>query len=668
MSRKLSFLWHMHQPDYENKEGFLQMPWVFLHSIKDYYDMPWLLSLYPSLKATFNITPPLIKQIKIYEKEGYKKDRFLLSWVKDVAKLNHLERAFIIKICKSAQFDSMVKPFERYVELYHYDSYSDVQLNDLEVLFMLSWCGNFLRKNSNIVKKLIVKGRDFANDDKVLLIEELIGFIPKILPFYSTLLKNGQISLSTTPLNHPILPLLLDMNNAKISNPKTELPKEYISLRDDALKQVDMAIELYEKVFGKKPTGFWPAEGAVDEESLKIYKSRGLKWVATDESILFKSLNKEDNDLKYKRYDYNGVFIGFRDHQLSDKIGFNYRYKDANKAVEDFISCISDKKDESNIFVIVDGENAWEFYKNSAYDFFVKLYEQLSSNFDIKTLSFDEVSKLEKEELDSLFPGSWIYGTFDTWVGHSEKNRAWELIYRTKKDIAFCKNDKKTKELIENHFLLSECSDWFWWYGDDHFSDFLEDFDKLFRSHLVDIYKLCSLKPPLDLYLPISKSRETKLSSIEPKSYIKVKIDGKNSSFFEWLGSGMVDESRFFSTMDGAKGVINKLYYGEDKHHIYLRLDGDIKKFLKEFEMIKIHIKSYGKILQIRIKDEVEEDLIKMKINDIVEMSIDKKVCGLKKDISLQLELINRDKSSEYIPIFGDIKVCKDDYVKNWFV
>ncbi len=658
----------MHQPDYRDKEGFLQMPWVFLHSIKDYYDMPWLLSLYPSLRATFNITPTLIKQIKIYEKEGYKRDRFLLSWIKDVSKLDRSERAFILKICKSAQFDTMVAPFKRYVELYHLDNYNDIQLRDMEVLFMLSWCGSFLRRDSRVVKRLIKKCRDYSCEDKRELLGELLGFIHKILPFYSSLLEKGQISLSTTPLNHPILPLLLDMKNAKISNPKTVLPKGYISLKDDALDQVDRAIELYKEVFGKNPTGFWPAEGAVDEESLRIYKSRGLKWVATDEAILFKSLGKDKKVLKYKRYVFEDIFIGFRDHYLSDKIGFHYRFIDSTEAVDDFISYVNDTEKDSNIFVIVDGENAWEFYKNNGYDFFIKLYDELSKNRLIKTKTFDEISSLKSENLKKLHPGSWIYGTFDTWVGHSEKNRAWELIYQTKKDINGCKIDENKRALIDEHFLASECSDWFWWYGDDHFSDFSEDFDTLFRSHLIDIYKLCSIKPPLDMYVPISRNKEAKLSFTEPKSYIKVKIDGKKSSFFEWLGSGMVDERRTFSTMDGAKGVIDRLFYGEDEEYIYLRLDGDIKRLLKEYETIKIHLKEQQKIISIPIKRIYEDTFIKISINNIVEIGLDKNFYSHKKDIILQLELIGKDKNSEYIPMFRDIKICKEEYLKNWFI
>ncbi len=658
----------MHQPDYRDDSGFLKMPWVFLHSIKDYYDMPWLLSLYPSLKATFNLTPTLMEQIKIYEKYGYKKDNFLISWIKETKELNEKERISLIKICKSTQFDTMVVPFERYKELYHKEEYSDDELNDLEVLFMLSWCGNYLRKNNSIVQELILKQRGYSLEDKERLLKSLINFIPKILPFYRMILEKKQISISTTPLNHPILPLLLNMKNAKISNPKTVLPKKYMSLRDDAYKQVDLAIEMYKKIFKKEPTGFWPAEGAVDEESLRLYRQKGIKWVATDEAILFKSINKEDEELKYKRYAFDGVFIGFRDHAISDKIGFHYRYKKHDEAVSDFMSEIKSKKDDANIVVIVDGENAWEFYKNNGYDFFIKLYEELSKDEHIKTKTFDEISSLKSENLKKLHPGSWIYGNFNTWAGHSEKNRAWELIYQTKRDINGCKVDEKKRALIDKHFLASECSDWFWWYGEDHFSDFLEDFDTLFRSHLSAIYRICDLKVPTAVLLPIRESREIKFSSIKPKFNITVEVDGKESSFFEWLGSGMIDESRVFSTMDGARGVMKKLYYGEDENYFYIRFDGDVRRFLKEYKKIKLHFKKLKYMAEIPVQKSFKSNTLQMMINKIVEIRLDKKIYKNKKKIDLKIEFEDKFGNSEYLPIFGDIELCSDDYEKNWFV
>lgn len=673
VSLKLSFLWHMHQPNYVDENGVMHMPWVFLHAIKDYYEMPWLLSKFPKLKATFNLTPTLIRQIRLYEKHGYEKDRFLLLWHREVSTLNAVEKAYLVKICRSAPFETMVKPLERYATLYHKEHFKDNELLDLEVLFLLSWCGNYLKQNCTVVQGLMQKETAYTQKDKEDLLDTLLKFIPQILPLYGTLLQSGQISLSTTPYNHPILPLLIDMQAAAISNPNTVLPKDPLSLKEDAHRQVDKAIELYTEVFGRKPTGLWPAEGAVDEKSLHLYRESGIQWVATDEEILFKTLKRNEKNLSHQCYEYDTVFIAFRDHSLSDSIGFRYRYMSEEEAVKDFMGQLGEigKQDpDANVFVIVDGENAWEFYRNNAMDFFLTLYDTVSKSRTVTMQSFDEAAEAKRQTLPSLHPGSWIYGTFDTWVGQSEKNRAWELIYQTKRETAasYRKLDKETQAAVDEHFLASECSDWFWWYGEDHYSDFLAEFDMLFRSHLIAVYECCDMPVPSNLYLNIFNERKAVRSQTRPQSPLSVEIDGKESSFYEWLGAGMVDESRMFSTMDGAKRIVQKLYYGENETLMYFRLDVEVEQFLKMYKEITLHFKELPDTIVLPVADHYQQDGLTLVCKDIVEFSIDKKHCQKKSDLHLQLEITDKQNSSEFVPIFGEIEVCFNDYSKNWFI
>ena len=663
----------MHQPDYEDEQGMMSMPWVFLHAIKDYYEMPWLLSKFPRLKATFNLTPTLIRQIRLYEEHGYEKDRFLLLWRREVPALTPEEKAYLVKICRSTQFETMVKPFGRYAALYHQELLDDNELLDLEVLFMLSWCGNYLRQNSAIVQRMMQKEKDYTQQEKEELLDALVTFIPQILPFYGTLLQNGQISLSTTPYNHPILPLLLDMGTAALSNPGTVLPKDPLTLEEDAEKQVGKAIALYTEVFGEKPTGLWPAEGAVDEKSLHLYRENGIEWVATDEEILFKTLGNNAKSLSHRCYEYDTVFIAFRDHALSDSIGFHYRYMPEKDAVQDFmgrLNEIGEEDPEANVFVIVDGENAWEFYRNNAMDFFLTLYDTVSKSRTVTMQRFDEAAEAERQKLPSLHPGSWIYGTFDTWVGQSEKNRAWELIYQTKRETAasYSTLDKERQAAVDEHFLTSECSDWFWWYGDDHYSEFLEEFDTLFRSHLISVYELCGMQVPSTLYLSIFNERKAVQSQTRPQFPLSAEVDGKVSSFYEWLGAGVVDESKMFSTMDGAKRIVEKLYYGEDESLVYFRLDVDVVQFLERYKEIKVHFKELPDAIVLPVAEHYAQDGLALACGDIVEFSIDKEYCQKKCGLHLQLEITDRQDRSEFVPIFGEIEVCLDDYSQNWFI
>lgn len=671
----LSFMWHMHQPDYRNEEGIMQMPWVFLHAIKDYYDMPWMLSRYENIHATFNITPPLIEQLKLYYKNPEKSDKFLSLWLQNPSALSTQEKEWLVKICKSSQFDTMVKGLSRYEELYKKDSFSDNELLDLEVLFILSWCGVYLKENNLHVKSLLQKQRDYNHEEKAELLDELSKFTSAIWKFYKELYKKKRITIATTPFYHPILPLLLDMQNAKKANPNTQIPQNYEKLEEDARLHVQKAQDLFSKTFGYTTDVFWPAEGAVDEQSVALLKSLGVNCIATDEAILYKSLHVNSKKLIYSSYNYDGMLIGFRDHKLSDLIGFEYRYKEPHDAAQNFMSelhSIQNMNDNATVFVILDGENAWEFYKHNGFDFFASLYGALEQASWCKTLTMDEVKKLPSRELINLAPGSWINGTFDTWVGESEKTRAWELLFLTKKDYEHYQeslsDDVKAK--ITGHFLEAECSDWFWWYGSDHYTDFSLEFDTIFRRHLINIYHLIGIAVPNDLFIPIVKNQSSTQFWIKPQSEITPKIDGKRDSFFEWMGCGVIDESRFFSTMQTNTQPVKKIYYGQDDNRLYFAFEGDIKKLCKDGK-ISIVFDPLDVSCEIPFNKKklvVQNIVIKLACQEWLEISIEKKNIGQKK-IWLRFEIADSSGSLQTLPSFGELEIdLQDDYARNWFI
>ena len=657
----------MHQPDYRDESGKMGMPWVFLHAIKDYYDMPWILSRYDGVKSTFNITIPLIEQLKIYEDYGAKRDRFLTIWQKEPYLLSNKDKEYIIKIIKSTQYETMIKPLARFDELFHQDSYSDSEFIELETLFILSWCGNYLRRENSTIKTLLQKARGYNSSDKQILLDELLSFIPTILPFYAKLKQEGKISLATTPLNHPILPLLIDMKNATISNPNTPIPPNHFSLSDDAKEQVKRAIKIYQDTFGFSPTGFWPAEGAVDEESIKIYKESGLEWIATDEAILFASIENQERSHLYKNWNLSGINIAFRDHSLSDLIGFTYKFWDAKMAVDDLLSKI-EAIDREVVSIILDGENAWEFYPNNAIEFFEILYHRLSSSTTIMSATMDEISKMPSDTLSRLHPGSWINGTFDTWVGHPDKNRAWELIFDTRRDYEHHKESitqEKQSKIIE-HFLVAQCSDWFWWYGDTHHTEFALEFDTLFRKHLISIYELMDMPPPSTLFIPIASAGDSKAFESEPKFDIYPIIDGRESSFFEWLGSGMIDESKIYSTMDRVRGPIDTIYWGKNSDYIFIRLDGNVEAL----DRIDIYIDSKEPIKIDATEPTFKSSGIEVAIDSIIEISISQDIFANSELAVIRLEILNSNKILQTLPGTGELRVALDDNIslKNWFV
>lgn len=669
----LSFIWHMHQPDYRDSSGIMQMPWVFLHAIKDYYDMPWMLSRHEGLKATFNITPPLIEQVSLYYENPQESDKFIKLWLQHPDALEESDYKWIIKLCKSTPYETMVLPMKSYARLYEKEHYNCGELMDMEVLFVLSWCGEYLRQNSKIVKALLKKEHNYTQEDKYLLLNELTNFIKGIFDYYAKLYHEGTIALSTTPLNHPILPLLMDMNNAAIANKNTNLPKQHMPLSEDAKLQVERAVELFERTFGFKAVGFWPAEGAVDEKSVKLLGQNGIKWIATDEAILFKSLGNNDRKNLYSAYNYNGMVMGFRDHGLSDLIGFTYRFWDEDKAAEHFINTISSintKDSEASVFVILDGENAWEFYKNNGFDFFEALYSKLNTTPWCKTLHMEEVMHLPSKPLKKLSPGSWIHAEFNTWVGHREKTRGWELIYLTKRDFEHhrSKLDEETVLKITEHFLAAECSDWFWWYGDDHYTEFSYEYDHLFRSHLIEIYALMHIAPPSDLLKPIITNQSSQNFLLQPSSSISPNMNGDHDSFFEWVGSGVLDETKVFSTMDKVRGPVRKILFGQDDARLYFAFSAD-KERLKSCDIIRIIIDPIGYTNSIALSNvSINDDWISFANKEWLEISINKDKIDSSK-VQVRFELYSRDDVVQILPGFGELSLDLDtDYSENWFV
>lgn len=590
----LCFLWHMHQPYYKNPEdNKLEMPWVFLHAIKDYYDMPHLVEKF-GIKATFNLVPSLLIQLREYENP--ENCRFLNVWLKPVENLTNQEKSYLLRYLFASNCENMVKPLDRYYQLFikkhridetHLPKiFNNQEFLDLEILFILSWSGNHLKQSNKIVKNLIEKGRNFTQEDKENLLSELIKFIKSITKYYGKLEKKGLIELTTSPFYHPILPLLIDINSGKESSPDINLPAIRESMGDFAIKHVTYAVKYHRENFLKIPKGVWSSEGSLSRDTVKLFKETGFLWTATDEEILFNSLGYKDLYAIYKIYNYEGVNIFFRDRYLSDSIGFRYFKMSEESAVKDFIERLRDiyNKVDGNpvVSVILDGENAWEYYRNNGLEFFEKLYSSIKSEKWIETITFSEVlsKNLNILPLNNLKAGSWIFGNFKTWIGHPEKNTAWEYLDRA---VSFYR--KNPSEEGERYIMIAQGSDWFWWYGDDHYTPFSDIFDNLFRLNLKHLYK--SLNQPYPSYLDKPIKRKSKSQIIKkPTYYINPKINGKIDNYFEWLYAGEIDPTFDLSSMSLTSSKFKKIFYGFDKNNLYLLIDG----LLEEGDILEIKL------------------------------------------------------------------------------
>lgn len=602
---RLCFLWHMHQPYYkDDMDGLYHMPWVYLHALKDYFELPYYHEKFPGIKGTYNLVPSLLTQLKDYEWTDVP-DVFLRLLRKEVRNLTEEEKNILIPQLFMANYKNQAKPLKRYRQLYDRKGdmplfqtagikFSDDDILDLEVLYLLSWCGVFTFDQVPVAAELRDRGFGFTEQDKKNLVDELAKFVGRIVPLYKSLQEQGAIEVSATPFYHPILPVLIDPRCAKEAMPDVSMPSIGTDFRDHAEKHVSSAVDYYKDIFGHAPAGMWPAEGSISDEAAAMFRRAGLRWIAGDEDVLAASidtdLHDEDNrDLIYKKHVFNTddgpINIFFRDKELSDLFGFTYSGWDAAKAVDDFMERLAVIYDKCSfapiVSVILDGENAWEYYPKNANLFFERLYARLSACNWVETMTMSEAAASDTPEhtVEKIRAGSWIYANFSTWLGHPEKNEAWRIL--SDAHARYMKNgvsSENSKE-IEKELMTAEGSDWFWWYGDDHFSLQSDVFDKLFRRHITNIYQLMGEKPPAEVSRPIKKSHKTGLLK-SPAGYISPTIDGVVTSFFEWLGAGRFDLKFDAGAMTASSNVLNTLHFGYDEKNIYLRIDGDLRSLI----------------------------------------------------------------------------------------
>ena len=599
----VAFVWHMHQPFYKDiVSGEYVLPWVRLHAIKDYYDMAAILDGFPEIKQTFNLVPSLLEQIDDYVR-GTAMDKHLAITLKDPKELQQDEKVFMLQNFFMANWETMVNPYKRYYELLLKRGrfvtleeirsvakrFTSQELLDLQVWFNLAWFGHIYKSNDPVISALIGKGRDFTPEDKADLLNKQKELMAKVMPKYRELLDKGRIEISVTPYYHPILPLLIDTNAAKEALPKIKLPQQRFMHPEDAQFQINEAVKYFKELFGRAPEGMWPSEGSVSEEIIPPVSGAGIKWIATDEEVLSMSLGRplaEGRPLLsselFKPYllkrDSAALSIVFRDHNLSDLIGFVYSKWDPIEAAKDFMMHLKNIReslpdDGKNylVSVILDGENAWEFYKNNGWDFLSELYGRVSKEQDIKTVRICDYLKENppSDELGHLFSGSWINHNFRVWIGHEEDNKAWD--YLTKARLAIEGSGTSDKNAWKELYI-AEGSDWCWWYGDDHSSENDETFDMLFRKHLKNLYHLIGKPAPEYLDVPIKQVTAIRPTR-EPAYIVTPVLDGEITNYYEWLSAGYYDIGKLKGAMHQAETVVKGIYYGFDKTNMHVRLD-----------------------------------------------------------------------------------------------
>jgi alpha-amylase/alpha-mannosidase (GH57 family) len=600
----LMLLWHMHQPFYKDlAEGRYTMPWARLHALKDYFGMVAMLRDFPTLHMTFNLVPSLVAQIQDYAQQTALERAYKVAF-KPVEKLTEEDRRFLLESAFQLNHQNLLNRYPRFRELWDKSRTTDPataarllsahDLLDLQALSQLAWFDEIYLAGDPQIRKLVAQERGYHEDDKSLLHLKEVEIFQKVLEEYRSASERRQIEISTSPFYHPILPLLCDTNIAAESHPGVRLPHHRFQHPEDARDQLRAAIRLHQQVFGSKPRGLWPSEGSVSDEVLRLAAEEGFAWTATDEGVLGRSLQRdfsrrsngtvEGGSELYRPHVFSSqgrrISIFFRDHQLSDLVGFVYSRMAPQAAAADLHQRIkaagrSTSGKPAVVSVILDGENAWEYYPANGREFLKSFYGRLASDPELKAVTATEaLSVTEPGLLAHVHPGSWINANFDIWIGAEEDNRAWDLLCQARHFYAqnSHKAQKKNAELAQQELWVAEGSDWCWWYGPEHSTANDEEFDLLFRKHLSNLYRLLGGLPADELAEPIKRPR-TKALGVPPTGHIQPRIDGVVSSYFEWLGAGLYLPDPRSGSMHGAAGVWEALYYGFSSEALFLRLD-----------------------------------------------------------------------------------------------
>ena len=598
----LCFVWHMHQPFYKDLvSGEYKLPWARMHALKDYYGMVKVLDDFPDIHQTFNLVPSMLVQVDDYAK-GTAGDPFLRAAMKPAEELLPSEKEFLLGYFFQAS-DQLIRRYPRYLELHQVLQRSqgnphfaagrfDTQMfRDLQVLSQLAWFDEEYLENDSALADLVPKGRNYSREDQTLLAAKEQEACSKVIPVYEEFARRGQIELSVTPFYHPILPLICDTSIAGVAHPYVSLPPRF-NYPQDASHQLERSRAYFEKRFGVAPAGLWPSEGSVSDEVLSIAADLGFQWTATDNGILLRTLSTPAVPVvSYQpfRWQQSGkeIHVVFRDHFLSDLIGFVYSRMHAPAAAEHFIREIKNNCEpiitqnrDALVPIILDGENAWEYYEQSGRPFLKYLYGLVQDDPQFSAVTVSEaLQRIPASPIGRIFPGSWINANFDVWVGAEEDNKAWSYLLAARQTYDEIVNSDKghalpdiAKEMAWEELLISEGSDWCWWYGPEHSSANRPDFDQLYREHLANVYRLLAQPVPTELSRPIL-SAVVSSEHDPPSGVIKAVIDGAVTSYFEWLGSGIYRMDHRSGAMHSHQQLISELRYGSDGRQIFLRMD-----------------------------------------------------------------------------------------------
>ena len=624
----LALMWHQHQPYYpDDVAGENPMPWVRLHGTKDYIGMAMHLEEVPEFRCTINLVPSLLVQIQGYVDGAT--DKHLLVSRMPADGLDRDDAYYLLDNFFMAFADTMIRPHPRYRELLdrralgHQNAeqalprFRTQDVRDLQVWSNLAWFHPLLFEKDPDLAAFKAKGSRYTEAEKDWLLDRQRAILARIIPLHRELAEGGQVELTTTPFFHPIIPLLFDKRLAREAMPDVALPGYTGGYPEDAEVHVRRAVESHREHFGVDPRGMWPSEGSVCQAMLPLLAKHGIEWIATDEEILGCSTNGKVGrdgrghvrhpELLYRPWRVseggNDLAIVFRDHALSDQVGFHYQRSPGPAAAADFLGKLHSIGDACRqnpatlVPVILDGENCWEYFPDGGVSFLRSLYQGAARDPRVRPVTVGEHLRDHPpvDTLPRLFSGSWISHNFAIWIGHEEDNKGWDALHATRQFLdqqaKAGTHPKATLDRAWEEIYIAEGSDWFWWYGDDHSSALDALFDDLFRKHLRNVFALLGADPPSVLFNPISRSGGKQVLHDQPNSFLNVKVDGR-TTYFEWINAArfLCGNERGGAMAQVTQGVFREIWFGFGTDRLLIRVDteGPARDQLKVADLFRV--------------------------------------------------------------------------------
>jgi len=694
------------------------MPWVRMHCVKGYLDMISVIEDFPGIHPNFNLTPVLLLQIKELV-DGQIKDLWLEWSRKPAAELNDDEKFSLLENFFKSNWDNLIKPEPRYWELlnkrgltlYRDDVrrglryFSTQEFLDLQVWYNLAWCGYTACRLYPELRELRAKGRNYTEQEKNRLLDIHLDIMKLVLRKYADAESRGQAELTTTPFYHPILPLVYDSAFAERSLPGRKFPNRF-HWPQDAAAHLTLAVEQHTALFGKAPRGLWPSEGSIAPELIPLMQETGIQYFCSDEENLFNSLRR-DPSRHNGTVDHLELFQGwrvraagatvnalFREKPLSDFIGFMAAKNEPAKAADHLLHHLRHiaelvPHDTGLIPLILDGENAWETFRDGGEGFLRALYGGIEAESGLlQSCTIENYFQRQppSREITTLHTGSWIGSNFDIWIGEEEENRAWDLLGETRSflqkqiDSGALRADRQALALRE--IYAAEGSDWFWWYGPDFSSENDDLFDELFRQHLKNVYLLCDRVPPPQLDRPINRAKVTQIYE-QPTQLISPRINGKLSSYFEWIGAGHYTPGVEQGAMYRSERLLEKMFFGFDAANFYLRLDllkWDRVSLVLSFSQpagvsLRTAPLTRDGMQSFFIKKPHRKELVRHTLAavDIIEWAVSLSDLGLAKSdpLSFRLQILQDGIEREIYPESDPVKLSvpsEEFTLENWFV